>query len=193
MPGHFSPLAPPPAPARAPVSAQDKRGKSNCQTQTWPAGCRTGQPATCLELHLGPAAVSTCGSMQCHAIVLNCGLQATPSPTTLRLYPTKQGVVTSQKMLLFIWVFYYGFLIHQRLGSKVMFLGSEFSSQAIRPVWGEVPGYMPYTHALMPNRNAAAASRFTVFLSSRAGHGMDSRPAMAIFELLDYIVNEVHT
>ena len=25
----------------------------------------------------------------------------------------------------------------------------------------------------------------------RAGHGMDSRPAMAIFELLDYIVNEV--
>lgn len=24
-----------------------------------------------------------------------------------------------------------------------------------------------------------------------AGHGMDSRPAMAIFELLDYIVNEV--
>lgn len=23
------------------------------------------------------------------------------------------------------------------------------------------------------------------------GHGMDSRPAMAIFELLDYIVNEV--
>lgn len=71
-----------------------------------------------------------------------------------------------------------------------MFLGSEFSSQAIRPVWGEVPGYMPYTHALMPNRNAAAASRFTVFLSSRAGHGMDSRPAMAIFELLDYIVNE---
>lgn len=28
-------------------------------------------------------------------------------------------------------------------------------------------------------------------LSPRAGHGMDSRPAMAIFELLDYIVNEV--
>lgn len=24
-----------------------------------------------------------------------------------------------------------------------------------------------------------------------SGHGMDSRPAMAIFELLDYIVNEV--
>lgn len=28
-------------------------------------------------------------------------------------------------------------------------------------------------------------------LSCRVGHGMDSRPAMAIFELLDYIVNEV--
>lgn len=27
--------------------------------------------------------------------------------------------------------------------------------------------------------------------SSPEGHGMDSRPAMAIFELLDYIVNEV--
>lgn len=26
-----------------------------------------------------------------------------------------------------------------------------------------------------------------------AGHGVDSRPAMAIFELLDYIVNEVGT
>lgn len=26
---------------------------------------------------------------------------------------------------------------------------------------------------------------------SSTGHGMDSRPAMAIFELLDYIVNEV--
>lgn len=26
-----------------------------------------------------------------------------------------------------------------------------------------------------------------------AGHGIDSRPAMAIFELLDYIVNEVRT
>lgn len=28
-------------------------------------------------------------------------------------------------------------------------------------------------------------------LSCQVGHGMDSRPAMAIFELLDYIVNEV--
>lgn len=30
------------------------------------------------------------------------------------------------------------------------------------------------------------------FLPFSTGHGMDSRPAMAIFELLDYIVNEVH-
>lgn len=30
-----------------------------------------------------------------------------------------------------------------------------------------------------------------LFWSSSAGHGMDNRPAMAIFELLDYIVNEV--
>lgn len=28
-------------------------------------------------------------------------------------------------------------------------------------------------------------------LYCQVGHGMDSRPAMAIFELLDYIVNEV--
>lgn len=30
-----------------------------------------------------------------------------------------------------------------------------------------------------------------IILVFSTGHGMDSRPAMAIFELLDYIVNEV--
>lgn len=114
--------------------------------------------------------------MQCHATVLNCGLQATPSPTTLRLYPTKQGVVTSQKVLLFIWVFYFVFLIHRRLGSKVLFLGSEFSSQATRPVWGEVPGCTQYTQTLMPNRNAAAASHLTRFAFSPC-RSRDGQPA----------------
>lgn len=38
---------------------------------------------------------------------------------------------------------------------------------------------------------AWAASHRCFSRLAHAGHGMDSRPAMAIFELLDYIVNEV--
>ena len=44
--------------------------------------------------------------------------------------------------------------------------------------WAGVPG------GCLLCFNRAACARIT-------GHGMDSRPAMAIFELLDYIVNEV--
>ena len=52
--------------------------------------------------------------------------------------------------------------------------------------------HVPHTQALMPDRSTVATcpSHPNSFLP-RAGHGMDSRPAMAIFELLDYIVNEV--
>lgn len=35
------------------------------------------------------------------------------------------------------------------------------------------------------------STHFSGALCVPTGHGMDSRPAMAIFELLDYIVNEV--
>lgn len=57
---------------------------------------------------------------------------------------------------------------------------------------GRALGFIQGAGALAPDRSAVATclSHLSFFLPG-AGHGMDSRPAMAIFELLDYIVNEV--
>lgn len=88
------------------------------------------------------------------------------------------------------------FLIHWRVRREVPFPGGQPGQGAcpvVRARWEEGGRpHVPHTQALMPDRSTVATcpSHPNSFLP-RAGHGMDSRPAMAIFELLDYIVNEV--
>lgn len=55
----------------------------------------------------------------------------------------------------------------------------------------ESAGVKPGRGIRVTLRKFCAPSPVICPLSCQVGHGMDSRPAMAIFELLDYIVNEV--
>uniref|UniRef100_A0A452TP56 Mitogen-activated protein kinase kinase 2 n=1 Tax=Ursus maritimus TaxID=29073 RepID=A0A452TP56_URSMA len=74
-------------------------------------------------------------------------------------------------------------LIHRRLREKL--LSQEASSVARSP-----PGCLPWFRPVSGEGYSADARLTPVSVSALAGHGTDSLPAMAIFELLDYIVNE---
>lgn len=83
------------------------------------------------------------------------------------------------------------FSVHQRLRRELAFPGKQAQSPGSW-VGRRALGFIQGAGALAPDRSAVATclSHLSFFLPG-AGHGMDSRPAMAIFELLDYIVNEV--
>lgn len=63
-----------------------------------------------------------------------------------------------------------------------------------RPMSGEAPhrwNFYILAFCVAPLCVCVCFDNGLLFFFLPAGHGMDSRPAMAIFELLDYIVNEV--
>lgn len=64
----------------------------------------------------------------------------------------------------------------------------------VQALWGEECWLIQHTQTYCQTGTHQPLAHFTPFLFLPwAGHGVDSRPAMAIFELLDYIVNEVGT
>lgn len=77
-------------------------------------------------------------------------------------------------------------LIHRRVREELLSQESKLG--------GKEPARVPPRFRPVSGDGYPADARLTpVSVSALAGHGTDSRPAMAIFELLDYIVNEVCT
>lgn len=84
----------------------------------------------------------------------------------------------------------------KEIGNLGMQFGFLFHYKSV-PKWvaSASPNRNPTAHVFFTQDEALgcpqAASHHCFCHLNHTGHGMDSRPAMAIFELLDYIVNEV--
>lgn len=137
-----------------------------------------------------------------YTAALACSAPCGPSP-----HAREQGVgfstaqtqpparcVPSQQTFLFVLVFCFfnSPEAQERCSSPRKAAGPRSLPSGSGRVQKRVLGCVQHTQAPPPDGSTVPTcpSHPSLFLP-RAGHGMDSRPAMAIFELLDYIVNEV--